>query len=537
MKMRLLGKRLLSMAVCLALLVACLPGTVHAMIADNPLGDTVAEIPEDGQMDANYGTIVTNNGDVLENEATGVVESNKNYIGYNDGTVTCNEGTVYDNYGTISCNKATVSYNHGTVTDNQGTVEYNLCGTVNGGEVLNDYAYKIDVTAAPETFLSADSEDFEATVNVNNIEYVKSGVDLIWHPYQGLQFSGTPTATGGMLTKNEDGSYTISNITGDITLTAAVEFLPVSDIVEVPETGYIDIALDLSVATVQPANANSSFTWTIVDAGTTGATIADPEYGELLATAAGTVTVKASVEDGLAPGVPFEKTFTIEIVDPVPLVIEGYKAVQNALSSKDPDKLQPAIDSFSKCLSAFNGLTETQMAALAAACNVPTEDIFATVFVDWVTVNVLREVVKPRADFLKNPNADTAAAYIEVYEPLADDSIFEGLDEEARAFFRDFDALYTQAKQLLCKHNGKTVIKGKIDPTTKKNGYTGDTHCKLCDKVIATGKAIPKKETPDKKPGNHQTGDAGAPALWLALTVISGSALLTLAYYSKKKTT
>lgn len=46
----------------------------------------------------------------------------------------------------------------------------------------------------------------------------------------------------------------------------------------------------------------------------------------------------------------------------------------------------------------------------------------------------------------------------------------------------------------LAKEKSHTiVIKGKINATCKKKGYTGDKYCKVCKKVISKGKKTPKK--------------------------------------------
>ena len=40
-------------------------------------------------------------------------------------------------------------------------------------------------------------------------------------------------------------------------------------------------------------------------------------------------------------------------------------------------------------------------------------------------------------------------------------------------------------------HTGETEIKGSINPTCEKEGYTGDTYCKDCEKRLEIGNAIP----------------------------------------------
>ncbi|MCL1809134.1 MAG: InlB B-repeat-containing protein [Clostridiales bacterium] len=73
-------------------------------------------------------------------------------------------------------------------------------------------------------------------------------------------------------------------------------FVPVTDIIGVPDEAVAGTPLTLT-GTVLPLDAtNQTITWSVKDAGTTGATIT----GDVLdATAAGTVTVTATVKDGL----------------------------------------------------------------------------------------------------------------------------------------------------------------------------------------------------------------------------------------------
>ncbi|MCL2675470.1 MAG: Ig-like domain-containing protein [Firmicutes bacterium] len=76
----------------------------------------------------------------------------------------------------------------------------------------------------------------------------------------------------------------------------ADDFVPVTDITGVPATATIGTPLQLA-GTVSPNGAtNKDITWSIVDAGDTGATITD---GKLNATAAGTVTVMATIAGGM----------------------------------------------------------------------------------------------------------------------------------------------------------------------------------------------------------------------------------------------
>jgi len=94
-------------------------------------------------------------------------------------------------------------------------------------------------------------------------------------------------------------------------------FVAVTDITDVPETAIAGTLLELT-ATINPVDAtNQDIVWTVKDAGTTGASIA----GNTLNTAAaGTVTVTATITDGMAVGTDYEQDFSVTVSDNTPLV-------------------------------------------------------------------------------------------------------------------------------------------------------------------------------------------------------------------------
>ncbi len=66
--------------------------------------------------------------------------------------------------------------------------------------------------------------------------------------------------------------------------------------------------------TVEPDNAtNQNIAWSVVDAGGTGVTDADLQDGKFTATTAGTLKVKATIENGIADGTDYTKEFTINV--------------------------------------------------------------------------------------------------------------------------------------------------------------------------------------------------------------------------------
>ena len=89
-------------------------------------------------------------------------------------------------------------------------------------------------------------------------------------------------------------------------------FVPVTNITGVPSSAKVGTELTLT-GTVVPSDASSkTITWSIKDAGSTGATISG---GKLSTTAAGTVVVTATIAGGSTSSAPFVKDFTIKVTE------------------------------------------------------------------------------------------------------------------------------------------------------------------------------------------------------------------------------
>jgi hypothetical protein len=95
------------------------------------------------------------------------------------------------------------------------------------------------------------------------------------------------------------------------TFSTITDFVPVTDITDVPTTALVDVLLTLT-GTVVPSDAtHKSITWSVQNAGTTGATISKSMFFN--ATGAGLATVKATIKDGIAPGTPYTQEFYIDV--------------------------------------------------------------------------------------------------------------------------------------------------------------------------------------------------------------------------------
>ena len=87
-------------------------------------------------------------------------------------------------------------------------------------------------------------------------------------------------------------------------------FIAVTNISDVPIAATVGTPLTLN-GTISPADAsNQSITWSIKDAGTTGAAISG---NKLSATSTGTVIVTAMIENGTAPGKPYTQDYYINV--------------------------------------------------------------------------------------------------------------------------------------------------------------------------------------------------------------------------------
>jgi endo-1,4-beta-xylanase len=101
-----------------------------------------------------------------------------------------------------------------------------------------------------------------------------------------------------------------TDYTQDFTITINATFVPVTDISNVPTEATAGTALTLT-GTIAPPNAtHQSIAWSVADAGSTGATISD---NTLNATAAGTVSVRAVITNGIAEGTDYTQEFSITV--------------------------------------------------------------------------------------------------------------------------------------------------------------------------------------------------------------------------------
>ena len=97
------------------------------------------------------------------------------------------------------------------------------------------------------------------------------------------------------------------------------DFIPITDIINLPTTAAEGLSLTLT-GTAVPSNAfHQTITWSVKDAGTTGATIT----GNILNTPErGIVEITASILNGLGEDEDFTKDFTIVVIPCVPMNVQ-----------------------------------------------------------------------------------------------------------------------------------------------------------------------------------------------------------------------
>ena len=172
-----------------------------------------------------------------------------------------------------------------------------------------------DITGVPTTATAGTLFTLTGTVspvNATNRTIVWSIVNV---GTTGATISGNTlnVSAGGIVTVRAtivNGRAAGINYTQDFNITVNVPFIPVTGISGVPTTATAGTPLTLS-GTVFPANAtHSNIVWSVVNTGTTGATIS----GNILnATSVGVVTVRATIINGRAAGTNYTQDFSITV--------------------------------------------------------------------------------------------------------------------------------------------------------------------------------------------------------------------------------
>jgi len=175
-----------------------------------------------------------------------------------------------------------------------------------------------DITGL-QVIASGNSNTISGTVAPTNA----TNKTIVWS----VKSAGTTGATinGNILTTTAEGTVTITATiangiaigmpyTKDFTFNVIYydSFVAVTGITGVPTGGIAGTPIALS-GTVAPTNAtNKTITWSVKNAGTTGATISG---NTLTTTAAGNVTVTATIANGKTASTPYTQDFSIAITN------------------------------------------------------------------------------------------------------------------------------------------------------------------------------------------------------------------------------
>jgi hypothetical protein len=117
-------------------------------------------------------------------------------------------------------------------------------------------------------------------------------------------------------TANADGTgdRTTFSVTNMEFVPAPEGHVPVSGITGVPDVGEVNKAFSLTTAVVQPVSAtNRTIAWSVKSAGTTGVPTGPITTGSFTPTAAGTITLMATIANGLTESSDYTEEFEIGI--------------------------------------------------------------------------------------------------------------------------------------------------------------------------------------------------------------------------------
>ena len=183
---------------------------------------------------------------------------------------------------------------------------------------IDNFVAVTNITGVPSSTVVGTPLALTSTVTPNNA----TNKAITW----AVVNAGTTgaTITGNTLNANEAGIATVRATIGngaaigkpyvkDSTVSISKAFIAVTDIVDVPLAAIVGVPLTLN-GTVTPDNAtNQVISWTVANAGTTGATITG---NTLNATEAGSATIKATIANGTTQETNYVKDFTITITKP-----------------------------------------------------------------------------------------------------------------------------------------------------------------------------------------------------------------------------
>lgn len=233
------------------------------------------------------------------------------------GTLNVNGGTptaAYGNSTGISVISGSIHITENASVNATGNLAYVSSGicTTNGNITVSTLR---PVTAAGKTY----------GINVSGTLTVSSGTVTAISSTQAMNKApSTGSNVQYFASTDMSGTPTVSYVAGDIAtykylqvyIPISTPYRPVTEITDVVGRVAKDVDVTLS-AKVDPGFATyKTIAWSVSKAGTTGASITESGgVYTLCATATGTVTLTATIENGLEIGKPYTQNFDIEVVD------------------------------------------------------------------------------------------------------------------------------------------------------------------------------------------------------------------------------
>ena len=235
---------------------------------------------------------------------------------YNIGNLNVRGCTFYNNSsgasgGTISNQVGTVILEGNLFYGNTAGSSYPVVYDFNNGTTISRGYNVVDVPlgiGTTESGWTAGTGD--TTFSSLGINGVPFSVDT-FIPVFGLRNYIPSVSVDFPLTDFYGDPRTFPGVSGAVA-SVNMNIVPVTEIIGVPASAIAGTPLTLT-GTVSPSNAtNQRITWSVINAGTTGATITGGNV--LNTTNAGTVTVKATIAHGTAPDAAYTQNFTINIL-------------------------------------------------------------------------------------------------------------------------------------------------------------------------------------------------------------------------------
>jgi formylglycine-generating enzyme required for sulfatase activity len=207
--------------------------------------------------------------------------------------------------GTVTI-RATIA--NGTAQGTNYTQNFSITITVNTGFVAVTGISGVPQTATVGTILTLTSTVAPYNATNQTIVWSVANAGTTGATISGNWLYATAVGTVTVRATITNGTAQGTNYTQDFSITVNTSFVAVTGISGVPETATAGTPLTLT-NTVAPENAtNQTIVWSVVSAGTTGASI---NGNTLNTTSAGTVTVRATIANGIAQGTNYTQNFIV----------------------------------------------------------------------------------------------------------------------------------------------------------------------------------------------------------------------------------